>query len=76
MLIRTRGSGEPTHVGEHPRGLGAAHVPGGCRSTGGSVKFGHPHDRSGMWWLIVNKPMREASVVELPPSLDWITWPT
>lgn len=31
-------------------------------------KFGHPHDRSGLWWLMVNALMRQCTVVEVPPS--------
>ena len=74
MLRRHRGTGEPIHVGEHPRGLGAAHVPGEYRSIGGSIKFGHPTTAAAWGWLIVNRIMREATVVEVPPSLDWIAW--
>lgn len=33
-----------------------------------SSKFGHAHDRSGLWWLIVMRLMRSVVVVEVPPS--------
>jgi crossover junction endodeoxyribonuclease RuvC len=32
-------------------------------------KFGHPHDRSGLWWLVVHTlHTRGLTVVEVPPS--------
>lgn len=32
-------------------------------------KFGHPHDRSGLWWLVVDMLMRNScTVVSVPPK--------
>lgn len=32
-------------------------------------KFGHPHDRSGLWWLVVDMLMRNScTVVSVPPT--------
>lgn len=30
-------------------------------------KFGHPHDRSGLWWLVVAQ--LQVPVMEVPPSI-------
>ena len=31
-------------------------------------KFGHPHDRSGLWWMVVSRLMHSGlTVIEVPP---------